>query len=606
MRILKLLFVLLSLLFVTPIFSQNSYPEGITHSGRRTKQEEFPIYSYTELENPTQTNSKDWQGVSGVNVSWGTIDERYRKEIPPIIQETKNVEKLVGWRGERVASQLVIWSDVHLESLSIEVSDLINKDYSNVINSSDILTGFVRNVMSDELNKGGKGGCGARPNSSEYDSLLVADPIDHLTTEIGLKRNSAQGVWIRVWIPQEISPGLYSGTVVVKNNQEVIEELTLQVDVKSHVLPSPSDWNFFLDLWQNPFAIARYYRVEPWSKEHFEIMRPYMEMYRDAGGKAITASIMHKPWNGQTYDYFETMVTWIKKADGRWEFDYTIFDLWVDFMINLGIKDAITCYSMVPWDLSFQYFDQANNKLDIIKMKPGDQKYEEVWGAMLLSFEKHLKEKGWFEITYIAMDERPMEIMKETIQVIREVTPDFKISLAGALHDELSDDLDYYCVALRMKYDDDVKVKRADENKITTFYTSCEEPLPNVFTFSMPAESEWFGWYAAKANLDGYLRWAYNSWVIEPLLDSRFYTWAAGDTYFVYPGARTSIRFERLINGIQSYEKIQILKELYQETADIEGMEKINNALELFDEESLKEKPAREVVKMANDIVNNL
>ena len=49
-------------------------------------------------------------------------------------------------------------------------------------------------------------------------------------------------------------------------------------------------------------------------------MRPLMKLYADAGGKVITASIMHKPWNGQTYDAFESMVTWLKKADGTWYF----------------------------------------------------------------------------------------------------------------------------------------------------------------------------------------------------------------------------------------------------------------------------------------------
>ena len=56
-----------------------------------------------------------------------------------------------------------------------------------------------------------------------------------------------------------------------------------------------------------------------------------MKLYADAGGKVITASIMHKPWNGQTYDAFESMVTWLKKADGTWYFDYTVFDKWVEF-----------------------------------------------------------------------------------------------------------------------------------------------------------------------------------------------------------------------------------------------------------------------------------
>ena len=67
-------------------------------------------------------------------------------------------------------------------------------------------------------------------------------------------------------------------------------------------------------------------------------------------------------------------------------------------------------------------------------------------------------------------------------------------------------------------------------------------------------------WYAAAEDYDGFLRWAYNSWVEDPIRDSRFRKWAAGDTYIVYPEGRSSIRFERLIEGIQDWEKIRILQ----------------------------------------------
>lgn len=149
-----------------------------------------------------------------------------------------------------------------------------------------------------------------------------------------------------------------------------------------------------------------------------------------------------------------------------------------------------------------------------------------------------------------------------------------------------------------------MKAKRKSEGKVTTFYTSCEEPYPNTFTFCPPTECAWFGWYAAKAELDGYLRWAYNSWVIEPLLDSRFYTWAAGDTYLVYPGARTSLRFEHLIEGIQAYEKIKILKEECKHTQNKAKLKKIEKMLEFFDEQKLPETPAAVLIKRGNKILN--
>ena len=104
-----------------------------------------------------------------------------------------------------------------------------------------------------------------------------------------------------------------------------------------------------------PVCRSRYYQVPLWSQEHLDAMRPLMKMLADAGQKIITATLTHKPWNGQTEDYFETMVTWMKRADGTWAFDYTVFDRWVEFMMSVGIDQQINCYSMVPWELSFQY-----------------------------------------------------------------------------------------------------------------------------------------------------------------------------------------------------------------------------------------------------------
>lgn len=578
--------------------------QGVTHSGQSTGQSPFPLATYQELPNPAPTDPALWEKVKGTKVSWGSTDIRYKKEEPVSTGSLKKDIVLTAWKGERVASQFVVWGDQALDRLSFSVSELVHKNRKDRIGNEQLLCGFVRYVMTDELNKDGKGGCGNRPDAAAFDSSLVADPIDHITKELSVPARATQGAWVRVWVPQQSLPGIYEGTVTVKDGDNVLGTLTLKVNVNNRTLPLPADWSFHLDLWQNPFAIARYYKVEPWSEAHLNYMRPYMEMYRQAGGTVITASIMHKPWNGQTYDYFESMITWMKKADGNWSFDYTIFDRWVEFMMSVGITQEINCYSMVPWKLSFQYYDQATNSLKFIDMKPGDREYEEVWVTLLKSFAAHLKEKGWFDITHISMDERPMPVMQETLKVIRKADPDFKVSLAGALHEELSDELDDYCVALRMKYPEEMKEKRRAEGKITTFYTSCEEPRPNTFTFNPPAECEWFSWYAAKENLDGYSRWALNSWVIEPLLDSRFYTWPGGDTYLIYPGARTSMRFERLIAGIQAFEKVRILKEEFESKGNKRDLSKIESTLNLFDETTMDSIPASEIVSKANKVIN--
>lgn len=558
--------------------------------------------SYRELPNPVQTDLTQWDKVNTPKVSWGSTDVRYKKEVPPSVDIRKNLT-LSAWKGERVCAQFVIWSGEEIKELNFSAGELRNGEES--IGKEHLTTAFVRYVMTDELNKDGNGGCGQRPDPTKFDSTLVADPIDHITPSLLIPSHSTQGGWVSIHIPSQVKAGAYRGTILVKDGEKVISTLGITVNVGQRTLPPPSEWAFHLDLWQNPYAVARYYQVTPWSKEHFDYMRPHMKLYADAGGKSITASIMHKPWNGQTYDYFESMVTWIKKADGTWMFDYTVFDKWVEFMMEMGIRKQINCYSMVPWKLSFRYFDQATNSLQSVSTQPGEAVYEDMWLAMLRSFAAHLKQKGWFGITYISMDERPMETMLKTLEIIRKADKDFKVSLAGAYHKELVYELDDYCVALRMKYPEDVKRQRKQAGKVTTFYTSCEEARPNTFSFSPPAETEWFAWYSAKEGLDGYLRWALNSWVEHPLQDSRFHTWAAGDTYLIYPGGRSSLRFEHLIDGIQAYEKIRLLKKEYAEKGDKRKLNQLDKALQLFDETTLKEVPAAEAIGKAKRMLNN-
>ena len=58
----------------------------------------------------------------------------------------------------------------------------------------------------------------------------------------------------------------------------------------------------------------------------------------------------------------------------------------------------------------------------------------------------------------------------------------------------------------------------------------------------------------------------------------------AGDTYMVYPEGRTCIRFERLVAGIQDYEKIRILRNEYKQKGNTSALRNLEKALSTFDE----------------------
>ena len=592
------IYCLTCLIGVSPLFAQ----QGVTQCGTPTGQPKFPIETYQELPDPSSPSDKDWAAVTIPQISWGTIDTRYAKHRLPQLKK-QQLTVLKGWRGERVNAQAVVWTGTEVKDLNFSFTDFKDKK-GNSLSDEAFKAGFIRYVMTDELNKDGRGACGHR-QAVDYDSLLVADPIDTNLKSMSVPARTVQPIWVQCWIPQSATPGTYKGALLVKDGSRLLQQLNLEILVSSRELPAPSEWAYHLDLWQSPFAVARYYQVPLWSQEHLDAMRPLMKMLADAGQKIITATLTHKPWNGQTEDYFETMVTWMKRADGTWAFDYTVFDRWVEFMMSVGIDQQINCYSMVPWELSFQYFDQATNSLKFVKTAPGEPAYEEMWVAMLTSFSRHLREKGWFDICAIAMDERPMDVMQKTLKVIRKADPEFKVSLAGNYHAEIEPDLYDYCITIGQNFPEEVRLRRAAENKRTTYYTCCTEAHPNTFTFSDPAEAAWMSFYSSKKHLDGYLRWAYNSWPLEPLLDSRFRTWAAGDTYLVYPGARSCIRFERLIEGIQAHEKITILRQEFEKKGNKAGLKKIEKMLAPFKLGDMPEIPAAVTVNRANQILNS-
>jgi Glycoside hydrolase 123, catalytic domain/Glycoside hydrolase 123 N-terminal domain len=553
---------------------------------------------YSEMANPVMTNSEEWAKTNDVvNVSFASDNVRYPKEEVPLVTKI-NSWNATSWKGEKVHTQILVWSGINIKDLSFQVEDLVN-DKGQRISSENMKLAFVRYVMADEFG----GGCNKR-KSTDYDSSLVADPIDIIKV-IPVLKNTVQPIWLSIQVPGDITSGVYTGTIIIKAITKY--DLKISVNVLNHTLPPASQWRFDLDLWQYPAPIARIHDVKLWSNEHFKIMRPYFTALANAGQKVITANIINQPW-GNTHVYFDdpSLIKWIKKKDGSWEFDYSLFDKYISFIMSCGIKQRINCYTMVTWDLSFSFYDEESGKDTTLIAKPGSSKYHDYWTTMLTDFTEHLKSKGWFGITAISMDERPLESMQTVIKILRQIDPEWKIALAGdTYHPEIEQDIYDYSIASYLKFDEVVLARRKKQGMPTTFYTACKERHPGPYTFSPPSENAWLGWHAAAKGYTGYLFWAYNSWVKNPLLDSRFRSWPSGTCYQFYPGPRTSIRFEKLIEGIQDYEKIRILRENFLKEGNGDKLKELDEVLSLFDIGSLDSIPAADMLIKAKKILNS-
>ncbi|MGJ1195057.1 glycoside hydrolase domain-containing protein [Sphingobacterium spiritivorum] len=552
---------------------------------------------YTELSDPAKNNPEEWSQVKeDINITFANSNIRYaKKEVPSIVNRTR--WKATGWKGEKLNTQLLIWSKRNLQAITVSMSSLKDK-FGNIIDASQIEASFIRYVMTDIYQPD----CVKKNKTNEVDSSLVADIIDTAKTTF-LIANSVQPVWLSLNIPQDAIPGLYKGSITIQADS-LIRTLDINIQVINHTLPNYAHFSFDLDMWQHPAAIARVHQLELWSDAHFKAMRPYYEILAKAGQKVITVAITDEPWGHQTYDDYPGMIRITRKKNGKWAYDYSLFDKYVSFVKSCGITQRINCYSMVSWDKKYHYYDESTQKDTSFTANTQDIEYREFWLAMLKDFAIHLKQKGWFDKTTVAMDERPLNDMQAALKLLKEADTDWKVSLAGRYHHELINDVYDYSVFKTDRFTPEELLQRKIKGWPSTYYTSCEGNFPNLFTFSSPAEAVWLSWQASAKGFTGYLRWAFNSWPKQPLLDSRFISWPAGDTFQIYPGPRSSVRFEKLIEGIQDFEKIRILKDIYTNKNDLKSLKRLNNVLSIFENIPSDQNEAIIKLNKAKEVLN--
>jgi hypothetical protein len=552
-----------------------------------------------EPADPDTQDMSVWENIKpGLHSGFGSIDVVYSRSIPPRGNISESME-LQGWKGERVHCLLLVWSAGSEENISIEASGLSSGDFK--IAKESISISVIKYVLSDEFS----GGCG--PRDKDKNPVHISPDLLSKANSFILDAPGSRPVWISVNIPSEIPAGTYQGTISRKSASCTVNHV-MTLEVLNKLLPDPSGWSFHLDLWQNPYAVARFHRAKLWSPEHVNLLRPLLTMLAQAGQKCITTTLIDDPWAGQTYDPYGSMINWIKKADGTWKYDYSVFDLYVSLAMQTGIKEQINCYSMVPVGNRFSWFDEESAKSVTVEARPGTAEYENIWRNFLRSFKGHLREKGWLDITAMALDERDEEEMARMFRFLRDTAPEFKISMAGFYYKDISSSI--YDFSSNWRHVDKVAggtaESRRNSGRKTTYYVACGIPKPNNFTFSPPAESCYEGWFASAMGLDGFLRWAYNNWVENPEVDSRFIKWPSGDTYLVYPGGRSSIRFERLREGIQDYEKIRILREELAKNPSSKAVaagERLNKFLKSIDTKTLDNRSAADVINEGKRLV---
>lgn len=529
----KHLFALLSLCFSLTAGAQNVYDEAV--------------------ETPSDADCTALKMLkSDLRFTWTDADVSLQRFALPLDDRSPRTDTVItAWRGERVGLRGVFCTSRAEQKAVLELrpANAAAKTAGTVGHAS-----WLRYVTTDSFST-----CGYHPDTLQ--AYTVAEVVDLPGTQLRSSQPEVRPFWTSFEVPRTLPAGDYTYTLALKGAKA--RPLSVTLRVLDRQLPEPRDYNFHLDLWQQPYSVARYNGVEAWSDDHFRLMRPYMEELARCGQKVVSAILFYEPWGQQSNDKFEPMIHVTKhtaaNGDVTWSYDYSTFDRWVEFMAECGIDEQIDCYSMVPWDMTFRYYDEALRDTVNLKTTTDTPEYRDLWVAYLRDFAAHLREKGWFEKTCIAMDERGLDDMLRAYHIAQYAVPGLRMTLAGNYHKELAGILHDYALAYGQTFTPEEKAVRRAEGKFSTYYTCCTDAHPGLFSNSNPVDATFIPLYAAAADFDGWLHWSWLNWTDDPLRDSRFFLFAPGDTYFFYPGPRSSLRHERLLEGIQQYEKLRLV-----------------------------------------------
>lgn len=512
-------------------------------------------------------------GGKGLQVSWASKDVHYAQTERPVMR-AKSDTLVKAWRGERVGVEAVVYAAQKQGALQVRLTPW--RKGGATIAASQGEARFINYVTTDNFQY-----CGYHPNN--LTPYQVADVID-LDVPQTAEEGTTHPVWCTLEVPTDADAGVYSTWLEVADAQmhKVLKRLNLKIEVNARTLPSPAEQKFHVDFWQQPYAVSRYNDVPRWSQAHLDALRPYLKLLARSGQKVVSAILFYEPWGDQSHDKFSAMVRTTRTKNGEWQYDYTVFDQWVKLCEDCGISGQINCFSMVPWDMSFRYYDEAQGKEVDLKTTTSSAEYKALWTAFLKSFAAHLKQQGWYDKTCIAMDERGLNNMLDAYRVAQEAVPGIKMALAGTHHKELVDKLYDYCIGFGEHFTDEELAARKARGWKSTTYTCCSNTEPNLFSNSLPAEAAYLPVFCVANKFEGYLHWSWMNWADNPLTDTRFRLFAPGDTYLIYPGPRSSVRYERFIEGVAMAEKVRILREEYAAKGNNAALDALNKQVEAF------------------------
>ncbi len=404
---------------------------------------------------------------------------------------------------------------------------------------------------------------------------------------IKVPANTAQPIWVRVYVPKSTPGGIYRGRILVETDRGTLK-LPLSVNVRAVTIPDAKDSGFTDVEWTLFFGTVSHqpppsgvetmlanYGFSPFSPEWWKLMEDYAQLRKDYRNNNLTLPMNTLFLAGDTK----------VDADGTVHFDWSKIDEVVKFFTDRGTVSRLEGFWVnggpgywTNWDV--EILAPGPDGKPIKKYVPWESAEADRWiNQYVGSMRDHVKAKGWEKIWWGHIGDEPQGASGKAgwegiFEKVKAVWPELKIGDA-TFHEPVASEVAAHediVIPNLLNYETHPAAydKARAEGKDLWLY-NCNIPtlgFLNRFIDQPQYYQRLIGWLAAARGANGHLHWAFNNWNIS--MDDQD---VKGDFWVVNPDKKhkdlleRTIRLESMRDGIEDWEVVTILKEQHPQLA---------------------------------------
>lgn len=415
--------------------------------------------------------------------------------------------------------------------------------------------------------------------------------------KIAVPGNNLRTLWLDIELPEGIEPDDYNMkfSLIGSQSQAELAFCELNISVVDFSLPDceipHTEW-FYTD------CIADYYDIEVFSEKHWEYIENFARTACENGINTLLTPVITPALD--TYiggERTTTQLVGIKLNGGKYSFDFSKLDRWIDMCQRVGIKYLEIPPFYTQWGAKaapkiIAEVDGTETKIFGWDTDSLGTEYSEFLDAFIPSLVDHLKLRGVDHLTFYHISDEPtleqFEHYNATAEHIKKHLSSYTI-IDAVSHIEVFERgiLDTpVVVASAMQSFIDAGAKKA------WMYYCCgpEKVFTNRFISMPSARTRILGVQMYKLDIKGFLHWGFNFYncqysynTVNPYLDTTGdYFASSGDAFLVYPGRHgvpeASIRLIQMRDAFQDLRALKLAEELYGRERIIEiideGLEK--------------------------------